>query len=287
MSPEQARGDRTIDHRADVYAMGAILYELLSGKRPHPGDSHHAILHHISTQPAVPLASVQPGLDDALVAAVERALAPDPNARPSSADGFAQSIAAFARREVWPERRSDDSGRVRADVSSTLLAPGAPPARADARPATATTERAPITRRPTGRPRAVVWLAVFAGVGALALTVALLARRPAPGAASPQPGQIALPAQPPAAEGARVAPPPNPGALERIEPSHAAKAARDPAPAPATDGDRVRGPSEADDRGLPRARKVHARRADPAAGPQSDAPPVPAVVHFDQDNPYQ
>ena len=61
MSPEQARGEKMVDHRADVYALGAILYELLSGQKPHPGDSQNAILHHIATQPAVPLASVQCG----------------------------------------------------------------------------------------------------------------------------------------------------------------------------------------------------------------------------------
>ena len=62
MSPEQARGDKLVDKRADVYALGAILYELVSLKRPHPGDSQNAILHHIATQPPVSLASVQPDL---------------------------------------------------------------------------------------------------------------------------------------------------------------------------------------------------------------------------------
>ena len=52
MSPEQARGEKMVDQRADVYALGAILYELLSQQKPHPGDSQNAILHHIATQPA-------------------------------------------------------------------------------------------------------------------------------------------------------------------------------------------------------------------------------------------
>ena len=62
MSPEQARGDKSIDHRTDVYGLAAILFEMLSGKPPHPGDSHNAILHHIATQPALSLHSVQPDL---------------------------------------------------------------------------------------------------------------------------------------------------------------------------------------------------------------------------------
>ena len=43
MSPEQARGDKVVDQRSDVYALGAILYELCSGRKPHPGESHNAI----------------------------------------------------------------------------------------------------------------------------------------------------------------------------------------------------------------------------------------------------
>jgi len=71
-----------VDQRADVYALGAILYELLSGQRPHPGDSQNAILHHIATQPAVPLDSVQgePRLAAELVDVIGQTLASDPGA---------------------------------------------------------------------------------------------------------------------------------------------------------------------------------------------------------------
>lgn len=102
MSPEQARGDKVVGEATDVYALGAILYELLSGKRPHPGDSHNAILHHIGTQPAVPLALAQPGLPDALVTLVEATLSPDPTLRPGSAEALGMALAAWARHEVWP-----------------------------------------------------------------------------------------------------------------------------------------------------------------------------------------
>ncbi|HEX5102143.1 MAG TPA: protein kinase [Polyangiaceae bacterium] len=102
MAPEQARGDKTIDHRADIYALGAIAYELLSGEKPHPGDSHNAVLHHIATQPAVPLDSVAKGVPKALSEAISRALESDPSARFPSADAFAQALTEFARRTPWP-----------------------------------------------------------------------------------------------------------------------------------------------------------------------------------------
>jgi len=58
MSPEQARGEADLDPRTDVYALGVILYKLLSGRTPHPGDSYNAVLHHISTEEALPLEGV-------------------------------------------------------------------------------------------------------------------------------------------------------------------------------------------------------------------------------------
>ena len=123
MSPEQARGDKVIDQRSDVYALGAILYELCSGRKPHPGESHNAILHHIATQPAVPLASVVAELPAAFLELVACALAADPAARPPSAGALVESLAPFAKREVWPAPKLDDSGAAR--VSLTPASAGA------------------------------------------------------------------------------------------------------------------------------------------------------------------
>jgi serine/threonine-protein kinase len=121
MSPEQARGDKLVDQRSDVYALGAILYELCSGRKPHPGESHNAILHHIATQPAVPLESVVPELPVGFLAIVAGALAADPAARPASAGALVEALAPFAKREVWPAPKLDDSSAPR--VSSTPPAP--------------------------------------------------------------------------------------------------------------------------------------------------------------------
>ncbi len=121
MSPEQARGDKVVEQRSDVYALGAILYELCSGRKPHPGDSHNAILHHIATQPAVPLESVAPGLPVGFLEIVAGALAADPAGRPASAGALVESLAPFAKREVWPAPKLDDSSAAR--LSSTPHSP--------------------------------------------------------------------------------------------------------------------------------------------------------------------
>jgi tRNA A-37 threonylcarbamoyl transferase component Bud32 len=122
MSPEQARGEKNIDHRADVYALGAILYELVSGQRPHPGDSPNAVLHHIATQPPVPLSAARPELPSALLDVVARALAAEPDQRFSSVEGFAQALAPFARRTVWPAPPIDLPG-ARAEASGVARFP--------------------------------------------------------------------------------------------------------------------------------------------------------------------
>jgi serine/threonine protein kinase len=108
MSPEQARGDKSIDHRTDVYGLAAILFEMLSGKKPHPGDSHNAILHHIATQPAVSLHSVQPDLPAPLVDTVERALSCNRDQRHASVEELALALAPFAKREAWPPSKNAD-----------------------------------------------------------------------------------------------------------------------------------------------------------------------------------
>ena len=119
MSPEQARGDKVVDHRADVYALGAILYELCSRQRPHPGESNNAVLHHISAHPAVPLESVQPGLPAGLV--------DDRRARAVVRSGRAPTVGGGVRPGARPLRatrgvaRGAEARGVRSDAGSAHL----------------------------------------------------------------------------------------------------------------------------------------------------------------------
>ncbi len=81
MSPEQARGMRDLDHRVDLYAVGVILYECLSGQLPFRGTNYHALLQAILTGDAPPLQALVPTIPQPLAAVVHRALGRDRDER--------------------------------------------------------------------------------------------------------------------------------------------------------------------------------------------------------------
>lgn len=81
MSPEQARGNEDVDARSDVYALGAIAYELLAGVRAHPGESYNSAIFHVLTQSPRPLRELVPSCPDLTLAVVERCLARVPERR--------------------------------------------------------------------------------------------------------------------------------------------------------------------------------------------------------------
>jgi len=94
MAPEQARGDRDIDHRADIYALGAILYEACCGTVPATGDTATAILMKILLEEPIPPRQLNPNLSPEVEAVIARAMAKDPNMRFQSCIDMAEALKA-------------------------------------------------------------------------------------------------------------------------------------------------------------------------------------------------
>ena len=85
MSPEQARGSKASDHRSDLYSLGVVLFECLTGRPPHDGESFNALLFKIALEPAPSARSLRPEIDEELDAILRRLLAKQPAERPQSA----------------------------------------------------------------------------------------------------------------------------------------------------------------------------------------------------------
>lgn len=82
MSPEQALGESWVDGRTDVWAMGVVLYEMLTGTYPFDGTNEHAILAKVLEAPVPRIEDRCPGIRPALAALVHRALERDADKRP-------------------------------------------------------------------------------------------------------------------------------------------------------------------------------------------------------------
>src|SRR5262245_32090489 len=94
MPPEQAEG-KPADERADVYAIGALLYHLLCGQAPYAESTSGEILEAVRRAPPVPLAERQPGAPRDLIAIVARAMARDPADRYPSGRELADDLRRF------------------------------------------------------------------------------------------------------------------------------------------------------------------------------------------------
>ena len=94
MSPEQASGDRELDARTDVYALGSVAYEMLAGDPPFSGKNVQAIIARILTEPPPSLQRARDTVPASIDAAIQKALAKVPADRFASAGAFAAALAA-------------------------------------------------------------------------------------------------------------------------------------------------------------------------------------------------
>jgi Tol biopolymer transport system component len=92
MSPEQAMGEKTVDARADVYALGAVTYEMLTGEPPFTGSTVQAIVAKLMTDPPRPLTELRKSVPLNVEAAVLAALEKVPADRIPTAVAFTQAL---------------------------------------------------------------------------------------------------------------------------------------------------------------------------------------------------
>ena len=227
LAPEQLAGGE-IDARADIYSLGIVLYELLTGRKAFDGQSLESIAAAVKAGQPVPVQALQPSVPDALAQIVARAMAPLPDDRYATAIEFSQALRHWS---VQQETRAESSagpaagaaspgraarGKAAWALGAALLLAAAWMAAGSRTPAPAAPTAAVTTDAGSTSPvgptaPAVAATAVADGAEAngspLAQTVPTPTLTPAVAPSTTANGSVAAPMAPPAGEGTKGAAP--------------------------------------------------------------------------------
>lgn len=146
LAPERLTGEAA-SARSDIYAVGVVLYEALSGSNPFHADSALGLMRAVEAHDVAPLCQMRPGLNPSLVATVERAMAKDPGRRFARASDMAAALQAPPGPPIPGDRTVldgavlDATQRIPGPSSTQVLSPTG---------AAATEVGRPVSRRPGG-----------------------------------------------------------------------------------------------------------------------------------------
>ena len=263
MAPEQMRSTRSVDARADIWALGVILYELLSGKVPFEATTMPELCAMVLTETPAPLRDKRPDTPPGLWLIIERCLQKDPAQRFGNVSELANALASFA-----PARSRLSIDRISkvlraAGVATTSLAPPAEN-NAAARVGDSTSAAwSPSSTSSSRRSSKLPWLLGAAGaLVAAALGIIFLRAGHAEVAPPPSPAPQAA-AAPPAIQLA-----PAPAAVETAAAPSSAPSSVAAAPSAVAAAPRPN---------TLRPKIAPAKHAQPAVAPAPVPPPAPAA----------
>ncbi len=258
MSGEQLMGKEDVDARTDVFALGVVLYQTLTGKLPFEAPTIEALAVRVVTGNSTPIESLRADLPPAMIEIVRRALLPDRDKRFPTAQAFAEAL-----QPLRSDKRTADAAALA--LGETVVRPGESAV-------SSTTDLLAAGVPVPGRAarRAVIGLVTLA---ALSIGVALLRARASHDAAE-------TPSPPPAKATAERLPPPESAA--RKTPTALVEASATLPAAGARDAARKAGKIQ--------AHGAEPRKAFPESGPPPAAAPTPSTAEtlgLHRDNPFR
>ncbi|HEX4406646.1 MAG TPA: serine/threonine-protein kinase [Polyangia bacterium] len=228
MSPEQCRGAKEIDDRSDIYSVGVMAYQMVTGRLPFAADSLGELLFKHLGETPVPPDAILPSLPVGLSAIIDRALAKEPDKRPT----LAELAAAMDAVESGADPARGDARAVEATAATQAQLPVASTTLGGSASELGIEHRVPTV---TATPRKGGGIVVAALVGGLAVgaIVYVLSRPAAHAPAASAVAPVAAPpvAAPPVVAPVVTAPHAAPDVAPDVAPAEAAKSASPAAPA--------------------------------------------------------
>jgi len=287
MSPEQAKGARAVDQRADLYAVGVILYEASTGKVPFDADTFNELLFKIVLENPVAVHEKVPEIDERFSAIVQKAMAKSPTDRYQSAEEFQKELSAYVEQMPIEHGATVRAGTPARAIAATQVAPAPvalveePTKKGQTLGTWAHTHDGALA--PTEIPPKNQLNKAALGVGAgllVAAAVGFFALRAAPPTSAQVPVQTA-PAAPPAVSAPKVeaslaaptADAPKASEPEKAEPAQAGPAQTGPAQTEPAEAGASKAPSVAA-KASPQTHAATAAKASTTAKPNAPAKPA-------------